>query len=144
MLLTLIDGCPAISNDHFATLPGVAFDWPETKIGSAVPYPCPCRNILGLDESSGKKNGLRKCGGTYTHGAMWEPINIIEDCGLSDIVIKLCQAKLVSMLCNVMCNVMFSSLHVRICSIIADVIFVNNNIYYGCRSTTLKVLQKPW
>ena len=87
-----------MSNEPIETrFPNITYSWPETEIGSYVPYSCTCRNILQLEQNGtdSQNTGSRKCGGSYRVGAIWEPVNIVEDCGLSSITLQLCQTLIV-------------------------------------------------
>ena len=81
-----IDAChsqsiPLVKHSNIMT------SWSETKISIQAHQPCPCQN---LTQYHGKMI-TRRCGGSYSQGAMWENMDYSQ-CGLTSRSIKLCEA----------------------------------------------------
>ena len=93
--LFILDGCQASTDEPIdSRFPNITLTLPETEIGTVASYTCPCQNLTNTKESD-SVSGSRVCGGSYSNGALWDPVNVIEDCGLSSITLQLCQAQIV-------------------------------------------------
>ena len=79
------DGCPEdiyVFNDEF----NVFIVWEEAEISDMVFEECPCGNLNAT--VYGSRTLSRICGGTYTFGAEWEPVQ--DGCDFSANTFQLC------------------------------------------------------
>ena len=77
----LLDGCESNQTNVTLNETTSAYTWPETDIGNLL-SPCACIK--------------RRCGGSYTYGAMWRDVE--NDCyniSASNVLLSICAAGLV-------------------------------------------------
>ena len=87
--------CPTVNNYHInVAFPNVTLSWNSSEVGVSQRQPCPC---LELFDSDTIHYASRTCGGNYTTGAEWDPVNLME-CGLTNIGLSLCQSSKVRLL----------------------------------------------
>lgn len=84
-LLTIQDGCPELQESSCSNAGLVT--WPETEIGQVASVSCPC----GVrDPLIQLLRGIRRCGGTYDTGAVWQEPDC-DSCQFSNTRLTLCQ-----------------------------------------------------
>ena len=72
------------------TDPLITIEWPETNLGDTASVPCPCAEFAG----SLAGRAYHYCGGTFSHGAHWEALDI-SHCALNENTTRrLCKAAL--------------------------------------------------
>ena len=92
---TSTDGCPTLTNEPYdPRFPNITLSFDESEIENEARYDCPCQDFFRLIEGE-NNHGARRCGGTYTYGAKWDPVKITEECGYTSITLQLCQIALV-------------------------------------------------
>ena len=90
----LTDGCPRQGNVPLYSGSDLTLSWPETEIYMSAMVPCPCQELTQQYGSMAS----RACGGSYTFGGVWGPVDG-SACQLeSDVVRQLCEATMVSQL----------------------------------------------
>ena len=88
------DSCPAQFEEPLIEDSTIARNWTESEINIVLNNTCPSKCMNLVAESYREGVIRRRCGGTYTHGAHWEEVDLSQ-CGLSPIALQLCEATLV-------------------------------------------------